>query len=69
MAAGGGERVVKLWDVETGRALASLEGHEGFIASLAFSPDGRLLATGGMDELVGLFQLKPAESKTTPHRL
>jgi WD40 repeat protein len=69
VAAGGGDRVVKLWDVETGREFASLEGHEGFIASLAFSPDGQLLATGGMDALVGLFKINPAELKATPHHL
>ena len=69
LAGGGGDRVVKLWDVATGRPLAVLPGHEGYIASLAFSPDGRTLATGGQDALVGLFEVGPAELKPARHRL
>jgi WD40 repeat protein len=61
LAAAGGDRVVKLWDVESGREIATLVGHEGTIASLAFSPDGRSLVTAGQDSLVGLFKLKPTE--------
>jgi WD40 repeat protein len=69
LAAGGNERVVRLWDVESGEELATLAGHEGFIASLAFSPDGESLATAGQDSLVGLFDLKPSIHRTTHHRL
>jgi WD40 repeat protein len=58
--------IVKLWDVETGGELASLEGHQGYITSLSFSPDGRLLATAGMDRLAGLFPINPEEPKTGP---
>ena len=50
-------QVVKLWDVESGREFANLEGHDGLILSLMFSPDGQLLATGGGDMLVGLFPI------------
>jgi WD40 repeat protein len=69
LAAGGGDRIVKLWDVETGQELASLAGHEGFISSLAFSPDGRTLVTAGQDNLVGLFELDPAMLKPATHSL
>ena len=37
---------MKLWDVATGRLLRSLPRFESSIQSIAFSPDGRLLATG-----------------------
>ena len=36
---------ILLWDVASGDRIASLEGHEGDILS-AFSPDGKVLATG-----------------------
>ena len=42
--ASGDSRTVMLWDVATGRKLASLEGHQDPIWSIAFSPDGRTLA-------------------------
>ena len=39
---------VRLWDVETGqlRATLALEGHESWVSSVAFSPDGNTLASG-----------------------
>jgi WD40 repeat protein len=37
---------VKLWDVETGKALHDLPGHNRYVDAMAFSPDGRHLATG-----------------------
>src|SRR5262249_53590016 len=41
-------RIVRLWDVATGK-LHELDGHAGGATSLAFSPDGKVLATGGHD--------------------
>jgi WD40 repeat protein len=37
--------VVALWDAATGRAIGRCTGYAGAIGSVAFSPDGRLLAT------------------------
>lgn len=38
---------LKLWDVATGKELAEYKGLKGPIYSVAFSPDGKLLAIGG----------------------
>src|SRR5205823_9752015 len=38
---------IKLWDVATGKELATLRGHARGAGSLAFSPDGRFLASCG----------------------
>jgi WD40 repeat protein/tRNA A-37 threonylcarbamoyl transferase component Bud32 len=39
----GGE--IKVWDTTTGRALLTLRGHARFVTGVAFSPDGRCLAS------------------------
>jgi WD40 repeat protein len=49
LASGGSDGDVRLWDAETGTALATLEGHGGGAMSVAFSPDGTRLASGGED--------------------
>jgi WD40 repeat protein len=40
------DRTVKLWRVADGALLRTLEGHAGSVNSVAFSPDGSLLASG-----------------------
>jgi WD40 repeat protein len=45
-ASGSGE--VKVWDAQTGRELLTLQGHTSEVPSIAFSPDGRRLASGGL---------------------
>ncbi len=42
---GGNESVVRLWDVATGKPRLA-GGHDGTIQTVAFSPDGKMVATG-----------------------
>ena len=40
-----------VWDLATGNLLFRLEGHESGVRAVAFSPDGKFIATGGADKL------------------
>ena len=50
--------LVKVWNISTGRKVATLNGHHDALTgdgALAFSPDGRLLASGGVDRMIILW--------------
>jgi WD40 repeat protein len=53
---------VRLWDVARGRQHAIFRGHDGRVRSLAFSPDGRTLASSSDDQTVRLWEIMPARS-------
>ena len=50
---------VRIWDVATGENIHTFKGHNTDIQSLAFSPDGTLLASGSYDGTILLWDLKP----------
>jgi len=48
---------VKLWEVASGKPLASLPGHKFAVYALAFTPDGRTLVTAGTDGVMKLWDV------------
>ncbi|HYV05530.1 MAG TPA: caspase family protein, partial [Blastocatellia bacterium] len=48
---------IKVWDTQTGAELSALAGHNNFINGLAFSRDGRMLASGSWDSTIKLWDL------------
>jgi hypothetical protein len=57
-------RIVQLWDVASGRLGARLEGHEGNVKCLAYSPNGAYLASGGHDRMVRLWDVARYRPRT-----
>ncbi|XP_024456072.1 WD40 repeat-containing protein HOS15 isoform X1 [Populus trichocarpa] len=52
------DSTVKLWDVEFGKLLSSLNGHREPVYSVAFSPNGEYLASGSLDRCINIWSLK-----------
>ena len=44
------DQTAKLWDVETGKEIVTLRGHEGEIVSLNFNAEGDKILTGSFDK-------------------
>ncbi|HJT65942.1 MAG TPA: caspase family protein, partial [Pyrinomonadaceae bacterium] len=48
---------VKIWDLATGQEIGMLQGHGRAVDKVAFSRDGKLLATGGTDNTIKIWDL------------
>ncbi|MFC1718427.1 PKD domain-containing protein, partial [Candidatus Poribacteria bacterium] len=56
---------VRLWDVSTRQEVATFTGHSWDVTSVAFSPDGSLLASGSGDDTVKLWDVSTRQEMTT----
>ena len=66
LAAGGSsDRTVRIWELASGRALHTFEGHTEAVACVAISDDGRLAASGSLDGTVRLWDVATGEARAT----
>src|SRR5262249_18268835 len=51
----------KLWLLADGREVTTIKAHGHAIGSVAYSPDGRVIATGGSDRKIMVWDVPPVE--------
>jgi WD40 repeat protein len=49
---------VRIWNIETGRLIRTLAGHKEEVACVAFSRDGKLIASSSYDKTLGLWDVQ-----------
>ncbi len=55
LVTGSGDGTARLWDTDTGTPLHTLKGHTSWVLVASWAPDGTIIATGSMDNTVGLW--------------
>ena len=68
LASAGADGLAKVWDAATGRELLTFAGHTDSLHSLAWSPDGRIIATSSDEEDTSVILWNP-DSGEIIHRL
>ena len=57
IATGNSDKTVKIWDVNGGTVIRTLEGHRNSVNSLSFSADGRFIVSGSRDKTVRIWNI------------
>ncbi len=57
--------VVNVWDAETGKGIYSLQGHQGIVECVTFSPDSKRLASASHDRTIKLWDIGTGKESHT----
>jgi small GTP-binding protein len=58
------DKTIRLWNINNGQLIRSLEGHSGWIYNISWSPNGDMLASASADKTVRLWNVHTGEDYT-----
>lgn len=58
-------KVIRLWNVQTGEMIRTLQGHDGISNRIAFSPNGQILASASSDKTIKLWDMQTGKALRT----
>jgi len=65
LIASGSLREVQIWNAMKGLKISSHRGHEGWVRAVAWSPDGKLIASAGEDKMVQVWEVSKGRQMGT----
>jgi hypothetical protein len=58
---GSDDRTIKMWDIETGACIRTLEGHSGEVNSVCVSPCGKRIISGSSDSTIKMWDVETGD--------
>jgi WD40 repeat protein len=65
LATCGADKFVKVWEVPSGKAIKSFEGHTHHVLDVGWKPDGKVLVSGGADNVLKIWDFEKGEQIKT----
>src|SRR5207253_2235489 len=59
------DKTIRIWDLSSSTSITTLQGHMNSVRSVAFSPDGRFIASGSSDNTIRIWDLTSSKSIAT----
>jgi WD40 repeat protein len=57
LVSGSADKTIKIWRLDTGELLQTLNGHSAAVNSVAISPDGEFIVSGSSDKTIKIWQI------------
>jgi WD40 repeat protein len=58
VVSGGNDKMVKVWDLQTGKKIHTFTGHLEPVLSVAIDPKGQLIASGSRNDLIKVWAMR-----------